>query len=66
MFQGQKEVLCSWHIVIIRNEVREKAGGEAEPWPGRLSCAVVTEFDFILTVMKTHWRILSRGITGHM
>lgn len=62
MFQEQKEGLCSWHIVISGNKIREKAGGEAELQPGRVLCTI--EFDFIPTVMNTHWRILSRVTMG--
>lgn len=61
MFQEQKG-LCSQKSVACRKKIKEKAGGEAEPRPGWVLCAVVTDFDFILIVMKTHWRVLSRGV----
>lgn len=53
---GKTYGLCGWNIFAHGNEVREKAGGEAEPMPGRVLCAAVTEFGVILTVVKTHWR----------
>lgn len=56
------EGLCSQNAVAHGKEIREEAGGNAEPGPGGVLCAVVTDFNFILTVMKTHWRVLSRGL----
>lgn len=56
MFQEQKKIHIAG-IAIDGNEIREENGGEAEPRPGRILCAIVTEVDFILAVIKTHWRV---------